>query len=172
MDPNQRAEAIKLHDEVVLMSGLASQADLCSSSTDPRHRRTDRVWYGEIPCQKPKRTSRILDALAQIGVSDREVIAVGVALPSRANKNTTIYVASNEVLPESTHQYYRKVLELMRQLALSHHPSRQFVDPLSSSPLKNEDQESAESQGSCLSLCDLEFTPHFVTSQMAYNYIG
>ena len=158
MDFSLRTEALRLHDEVVLMSGLFGRASLFPQPTDPRRKETDGITHGlsSDAGKDPSRTAKILDALAQVGVQNKEVIAVAVAPSTTSNRDTVLYVASNEAVPSATQEYYRTLLQLIKKLALSHIPHETVVDPCTISPAKNEEKESSEVKGSCLSLCTLE----------------
>lgn len=74
---------MKLHDDVLLMCGLSGRAGLFPSPTDARRNEASEIWHGLLPHtdprKEPSRTAKILDALAQVGVNDKEVIAVAVA---------------------------------------------------------------------------------------------
>lgn len=149
---------MKLHDELVLMSGLCGRASLFSAPTNSRRNETNGIWNGLTPSMDRKevsRTAKILDALAQVGVTSREVIAVAVAPPSETNINTVLFIASNETVPIATQQYYHTLLRLIKQLALSHIPHQITIDPHTVSPPKNEETESLLVKGLCLPLCIL-----------------
>ena len=154
MNSAKRAEAVKLHDELVLMSGLSGRASLVPAPTELRRRNeTSESWNGLLPTRKESfRTAKILDALAQVGVVSKEIIAVAVAPPSETNKHTLLFIASDETVPIATQRYYRTLLRLIKQLALSSMPYHITVDPHAVSPSKNEATESFQVKGSCLLL--------------------
>ena len=144
-----RAQALRLHDDLVLISSLSERAEFFSGLPPKGN-----------PRPKLSRRAKILDALALVGVTaEKEVIAVAVALPNHTNSNTTLFIASNdENIPIATQQFYHSLHGLIKQLVTLH-------APLGELPLKNEDNKTVQIEGMCFSLCVLE--PKATANQLA-----
>ena len=102
-------------------------------------------------------TAAILDALVQVAVSDREIIAVAVALPSlQRPKKLTLFFAANDPVPEATRLYLRQLIELLQSLAKAHAENTAPVaDPLQDSLSKTAAKET--DQGPHDQICDFIF---------------
>jgi hypothetical protein len=115
-----------LHDEIQLMSAFGSRAQLYPKREERRLRSFVDVSYGFVlslgdapdPQEQSgrlSRTARILDSLAQVAVSDREVVAVGICYIS--NGRFKFVFAANDGISKSTQNYLAGLYKSIKALA-------------------------------------------------------